>query len=84
MSVRLSVGMERLAPTGRIIMKFDIWEFFPKSGEKIQVSLKSDKSKGYFTRRPMRTYNTYLTELFLEYDVSYKSYGEKQNTFYVQ
>jgi hypothetical protein len=24
MSVRLSVGMERLAPTGRIFMKFDI------------------------------------------------------------
>jgi len=24
MSVRLSVGMERLAPTGQIIMKFDI------------------------------------------------------------
>ena len=36
------------APTGRIFMKFDIGEFFLKTIEKIQVSLKSDKNNGYF------------------------------------
>jgi len=36
------------APSGRIIMKFNIYVFFEKSVEKIQVSLKSDKSNGYF------------------------------------
>jgi hypothetical protein len=33
-------------------MKFYIWGFLRKSVAKIQVSLKSDKSKGYFTWRP--------------------------------
>jgi hypothetical protein len=33
----------------------DIWllSILPKSMEKIQVSLKSDKNKGYFTWRPI-------------------------------
>jgi hypothetical protein len=29
-------------------MKFDIWLFFKKAVEKIQVSLSSDKDIGYF------------------------------------
>jgi hypothetical protein len=29
-------------------MKFDIWVFFGKVVEKIQVSLKLDRNKGYF------------------------------------
>jgi hypothetical protein len=36
-------------PTGRILMKFDLFASFRKSVEKIQISLKSDKNKGYFT-----------------------------------
>ena len=32
------------APTGRFSMKFNVWTFFRKSFEKIQVSLKSDKN----------------------------------------
>jgi hypothetical protein len=34
-----------------------VFEYFPKSVEKIQVSLKSDKNKGYFTWRPMYIYD---------------------------
>ena len=34
------------APTGQILMKFDIWAFFRKSVEKILVSLKSDRKMG--------------------------------------
>ena len=46
--VRLS-ARDNSAPTGRIFMKLDIWDFFRKSVEKIQMSLKSDKNKEYFT-----------------------------------
>jgi hypothetical protein len=35
----------------RIFMKFDVWEFFEKSANKIQVSLKSDKNNGFVTWR---------------------------------
>ena len=34
-----------------------IFVIFRKSVEEIQVSLKSDKNKGYFTRRPMHINN---------------------------
>ena len=44
-SVRPSAGNSS-APTGRIFMKFDILR---KSIEKIQVSLKLGKNKGYLT-----------------------------------
>jgi hypothetical protein len=36
------------APSGSVLMKFDM-SIFRKYFEKIQVSLKSDKSNGYFT-----------------------------------
>jgi hypothetical protein len=36
-------------PSGQILIKRDIEALFRKSTEKIQVSLKSDKNKGYFT-----------------------------------
>jgi hypothetical protein len=39
------------APTGGIFIKSYIWALFRNSGDKIHVSLKSDKNKGYFTRR---------------------------------
>jgi hypothetical protein len=41
------------APTGRIFMKFYIWVFFEKYLEKMQVLLKSNEKKGYFTWRPI-------------------------------
>jgi len=37
------------APIGRIFMKFCIRGFFENLSGKSQVSLKSDKNKGYFT-----------------------------------
>jgi len=43
------------APTGRISMKFDR-VFFPKSVQKIQVSLKSDENNGYCTCRLIYIY----------------------------
>jgi len=52
LSVRLS-ARNNLALAGRILMKFGIWLFFRKSVKKIQISLKSNKKKGYFAWRPI-------------------------------
>jgi len=49
-SVRLSAWYNS-PPTGRVFMHFDIWVFFRKVVEKIQVSLKSDSNNGWFTWR---------------------------------
>ena len=38
-------------------MKFDIWVLFQKLSRKIHVSLKSDMNNGYFTWRPLGTFN---------------------------
>jgi hypothetical protein len=46
MVVRLSIRMEQLGHTEQIFIKFDIWRFFLKYIEKIQVSLISDKNDG--------------------------------------
>ena len=48
MSVRPSTW-NNWASNGRIFMKFDISVFYENLSRKIQVSLKSDKNKGYFT-----------------------------------
>jgi hypothetical protein len=45
------------ASTGRVFMKFDIWVFFRKYVENIQVSLKPDENNGYFTWRPVYIYD---------------------------
>ena len=37
-------------------MQFDVYTFFKKSVEKIQVSLKSDKNNEYFARRRFHIY----------------------------
>ena len=50
-SVRLSVW-NNSAPTERIFIKFDVWVFSENLSKKIQVSLKSEKNKVYFTWRP--------------------------------
>jgi len=53
MSVCPSVSLSawrKSAPTERIFVKINILEFFKKSINKIQVSIKSDKNNGYFNR----------------------------------
>jgi hypothetical protein len=46
------------APTGRILMKFCIWAFYPISDEEIQALLKSDKNNGYVTWRRFDIYDS--------------------------
>jgi hypothetical protein len=55
MSVRSTV-CNNSAPTERILINL-ISEFFQNCIEKIQVSLKSDKNNGYFTRRRLHIYD---------------------------
>jgi len=45
------------APTGRVLMKFNIWVCFRKSVKKVQESLIYNKNNGYFTRRPIYIYD---------------------------
>ena len=53
MAVHLSVRMEQLGSHWTDFHEILYLRIFRKSVEKIQVSLKSDKNKGYFTRRPL-------------------------------
>jgi hypothetical protein len=52
-----------LRPHGTIRLPFDrfswnlIFEDFSKIAEKIQVLLKSDKNRGYFTRKPISIFD---------------------------
>ena len=45
------------SPVRRILMKFDIWRFFRKPVEKIQVLLQSDKDDTCFKWRPVYIYD---------------------------
>ena len=70
MSVRPS-AWNNSAPTGWVFMKFKIRGFFENlSKKKIQVSLKSNKNKEYFTLRPIHIY-------FFDHISHISSYNEK-------
>ena len=58
MSVCPSVRMEQLGSHGTDFHKTRYSSIFRISVEKVQVPLKSDKIKRYFTRRPMNTYDS--------------------------
>jgi len=66
------------APTGRIFMKFEIWAFFEKYAQKIQVPLKSDKNNWYFTWRP--TYIFDLVQFVSEWKMFHTNVVEKIKT----
>jgi len=57
--------------------------FLRKYVEKIQTPLKSDKHNGHITRIRMYTYDNILITL-TNRNVSDKSCGKNQNTFYIQ
>ena len=80
MPVRLSVRMEQLG--SHRIDFHEIWylSIFRQSFEKIQVSLQSDKNKGYFTWRPIRIFLSYLAHFFSEWEMFQKKVVEKIKT----
>ena len=53
LSVCPSVRMESSAFIARIFKKFDICVFFRKSVERIHVSVKFEKNKGYFIQEDL-------------------------------
>ena len=79
MSVSLS-ALNNSAPTGRIFMKFGVWNF-SITYLKSQVSLKSNKNNGYFTWRPAYIYDTIpLNSSKNEIMSQTKVWRENQNT----
>jgi hypothetical protein len=86
-------------PHGTTLLPFDwfswnlIFEYFRKSVKKIQVSLKSDKNKGYFTWSPIyvlyrvkrmrilycHVWPVRLHHIFLHYLIYNKIFGKKGN-----
>ena len=54
-----------------------------KSVEKVQVLLKSDKNKGYFTWRPVYIYENILLKYFVIRNISDKTCRKYENTHFV-
>jgi hypothetical protein len=63
-------------------MKFVIWGFFDKSVEKIQVSLKSDKTSGTL-HGDQYTFLAYLILFFLEWEMFQTRIVEKIETHFI-
>jgi hypothetical protein len=82
--VRLSVGMQQLGSHWTDFHEIWYLRIFRKSVEKIQVSLKSNKNKGYFTWRPVYiVYDISLGSFLRMRNISDKSCRENQNTHFV-
>jgi len=81
-SVRLS-AWNNSASTGLIFTICHIWVFFEKSVQKIQVSLKSDKNKGYNTRTNIHFFIISRSIVPNMRNVSDKRYTENQNAHFM-
>jgi len=71
-------------PSGRIFMKFDIWEFFKNMRRKIQYSLKSCKNNGYFSEDVCTLMVKSCWNLLKIRNISGKTCTENRNIFCVQ
>jgi hypothetical protein len=80
LSVRPSLW-NNSAPTGRIVMKSVTVSIFPKSIERIQISLKSDKNSGYF--KGLCTFMIISRRIVLRVTYLRQNCRENQNTQYV-
>jgi hypothetical protein len=86
MSVRPSAWNSPVS-TGRIFMKYYVWGIFLKSVEKIQLSLKPDKYKRYFTWRSMYLCTFMIISrwnLIMKKSFRQKLYNKSKNTLHVQ
>jgi len=82
MSVRLSVRMEQFRSHWTDFHEIWCLMIFGKSAKKIQVSLKSDKNKGYFTWRPI--YIFIISRSFLlEWEIFSEKRRENRNRHFV-
>jgi len=83
LSVRLSVRMEQLGSKWTDFREIWYLSILRKSVEKIRVSLKPDKSNGYFTWRPIYIFDHILLFLLRMRNVSDKLCRENQNTHFM-
>jgi hypothetical protein len=67
MSIRPSVCTEQLGSHWTVLKKFDIWVW------NIEISLKSDHNKGYFTWKPMFIYDNIKKHILCSINVLRKS-----------
>jgi len=84
-SSRLSVrssAQNNMAPIEPIFIKFNIWVFFEKSVEKIQVSFTISKDNRYTTWRPRYIWQ-YFAEFFLEREMFQKGFRENRNEHFM-
>ena len=80
----LSVCMEQFSSYWTDFKEILYLSMFPKSVEKIQVSLKSDKDKGYFTWRQINFFLIVSRSLLLKMkNISEKSCRENQNIHFL-
>jgi len=82
-SVRLSVGMEKLGSHWTDFHEIWYLRFFRKSVKKIQVSSKPDKNNGYFIWRPMYIFIISHSFLLSMRNVSDRPCRGNQNTYFV-
>jgi len=80
-SVLLPVRLEQLDFHWRNTLENLCLRIFPKSFDRIQVSLKSDKNNGYFVWRPIHIYETSLIFLRMR-NISDNSCKESHNTHF--
>ena len=79
----MSVRMEQLGSHWADFHEIWYLRIFRKSVAKIQVSLKSDKNKGYFTWRPTYIFLSYLAHFFLEWEMFQTKVVEKIKTHFM-
>jgi hypothetical protein len=84
LSVCLSVRMNQMGSHSTDFHRIWHLRIFRKPVEKIQVSLKSDKYKGYFTWRPMCVYYNLSSNSSENEKCFIQSCRENQNTPYAQ
>jgi len=78
-SVRLC-AWNNSSPTGRILMKFDIWVLLEKIYEKIRVSLKWDNTNSCFTWRLVYIFLSNRSQFFLEWEMGQTKVVEEIKT----
>ena len=78
--VRLSVHMEQLGSHWADFHEIWYLKIFRKSVEKIQLSLKSNNSKGHFAWRPIYIFLSSLAHFFLEWEMFQIKVVEKIRT----
>ena len=83
MSVCPSVRIEQLGSHWTDFHEIWCSRIFQNHREKIRVSLQSDKNNGYFTRRTIYIFLSYLAQLFLEWEMFQTKVIQKIKTHFV-